>query len=219
MGDLKKAGLFALAALAVMALAAASASANATICSTEGTGPSCTGSAADGKLYNGSLRGTLESGTSMTIKGSLLTVSCSESAYEGEVTNGEKGTAKITKMTFGLCSSALGSCTTTSSASSFHAWIGTATTRVKGLIDTNGFLDLEELTFHYECGSTTCAYSAATGSEDIQGSQVVNGVHRTATKIATEVPMTLESGSAICSKEAFWNATYTNTSPDTLMII
>jgi hypothetical protein len=216
-------GVAALAAFALMAVVAASASANAKVCSTEGTGVAC--AAGHGKVYKGIIKATvLAPGAVLTATNSsgvsVSTVTCTGSEAEGEVTNGETGTGKITKLTFTGCSSP--SCetvTASSSASAASPWAATATTTIPGTSNTNGIMDVTNPTGSFVCRQffipVTCKFKATTAQVHITGSDVSEG----ARMVATNVALSIEEGpESLCGAKADWSATYKVVTPKTIMI-
>lgn len=210
----------ALTALAVMAVAAGSASASAKVCSTSGGGNAC--ESGHGKSYSGVIKAALTTGTNAKLTASNGgTVTCTESASEGEVSNGETGTGKLTKLTFNSCTSTTicsGATTAETNASTTSPWNATATTTTAGVSNTNGKMDIlnTDVTATIKClGITTCIYKAENPTVDITGSDVAGGARLN----AEAVPLTKTFGSeGTCGTSATWTATYSISSPSTLMI-
>jgi hypothetical protein len=207
----KMIGLAALAVLALMAVVAASASANAKVCSTEGTGTAC--KAGHGKVYKGAVSSHLTAGKSAILESGFIKVTCTESSAGGEITNGETGTGKITSLTFGSCSSGLGACTAKTTASAGNPWPATVTTDTPGVENTNGLMDVSNVTGEFTCAGVTCKYISNSASATVDGSDTNPEI--TASKVA----LTREEGSSgLCSATATWSGEYQITTPKTLFV-
>jgi hypothetical protein len=215
--------LAAMAALALTAVIAASASANAKVCSTGAAGAAC--KAGHGNVYKGVVKGSvLSPGAVLTATNSsgtsVATVTCTGSEAEGEITNGETGTGKITKLTFTSCSSP--SCetvTASSSASAATPWTATASTTIAGTENTNGIMTVSNATGSFICRQffvpVTCRFTATSAKVHITGSDVSEG----ARMVANNIPLAIEEGpESLCGAKADWTATYKITTPKTVMI-
>jgi hypothetical protein len=216
----KMLGLAALAATALVAVMAASASANAKVCSTQNGNPigaDC--KAGHGKVYNGPVSASLTPGTGgATFAEGPIHVACSTSSASGTITNGATGTGNITSVTFAGCSSILGPCTWSASASAANPFPATTTTH--GLVeDTRGWMDVSNITLQHTCIGITCKYDKPISSSEItlDGSDVAG-----AARLTVNVLLTLETGQpGFCGTAGDplrWTATYTINTPSTLMI-
>jgi hypothetical protein len=212
----KMLGLAALAAMAVMAVGAASASASAKVCSTTSVGGvAC--KAGHGTVYKGKIVAKVNAtGAVLTATNpDNTTVKCTESTAEGEITNGETGTGKITKLTFGTCSSSF--CFGTMTATSPAGWPATATTTIPGTENTNGIMDVTINGFagKFSCTfpETVCEYSAAVPQLHVTGSDNAPVI------TATNIKLTKIAGPEFtCGKEGDWSGTYNVSTPSSLFI-
>jgi hypothetical protein len=212
---MKMLGLAALAVTAMMAVMATSASASAKVCSTAGTGAACEGTS-HGKVYTGALAASLAAGTNAILTGNL-TVTCKKSTASGKVTNGETGTGNVESVTFTECSAGIfGACTAFTKASAASPFPATATTDVAG--STNGWFDVSKITGEFTCVGQTCKYEKTASNNEI----TIDGSDTTTAKLTANVKLTLEPKQPeICGAEdatATWEATYSVTSPDNIII-
>lgn len=205
----------ALALMAVLGVAAAAAAEDAKICSTSGVGESC--GTGHGNVYTGPVTAVLRNGTTepATLTSGFITVKCTTSHAEGNITNGVNGHGNLTSLTFSGCTSGLGSCTAKTTASSTNPW--TVTVTKDGA--PNALMDvLSKVTGEFTCAGITCKYITETAGS--KGEITIDG--GTATRedaiiTAKEVPLTKEEGSSsLCSNEAKWTGNYTVTTPATL---
>lgn len=213
-------GLAALAAMALTAFAASSASA-AKVCSTSGTGAAC--GAGHGNVYSGAIVGKNVGNVVLKVtnsSGSVInTVTCTESEAAGEVTNGETGAGKLTKQTFGGCTSNVcGATTASTTASTTNPWASSVRTEIEGTENTNGIMTVEGVTGSFTCKffgiPVTCKYSTAKAEVKVDGSD-------TEPKItASNVALTLEEGGneSVCGKAGDWTGNYNITTPTSLFI-
>jgi hypothetical protein len=201
----------------LMTAFATSASASAKVCSTAGAGPAC--KAGHGKVYNGKLVGKLTGNFVLTSTSStgekLATITCASSELEGEITNGEIGTGKITKLLWSTCStpSCFGATTFSASVSAANPWAATATTTTPG-VETNGILDVTGVTDAFICSSPlfTCKYKAAVSQFHITSSDA------SPTMSMNVVTEREEGPEAPCGVKADQSATYNITTPTSLFI-
>jgi hypothetical protein len=213
---MKMLGLAALAVTAMMAVIATSASASARVCSTSGTGAACEGTS-HGKVYTGALSASLAAGTNGILT-SGTTITCKKSTTSGKVTNGETGTGNIESVTFTECSAGiLGACTTSSNASAANPFPTTAT-RDEEKPTNNGRWDVNKVTFIFTCVGQTCKYEKAASNNEI----TIDGSDTTTAKLTANVKLTLEPEQPeLCGAKdatAIWEATYSVTSPDNIII-
>jgi len=217
---LKIIGLVALAAMALTAVIASSASA-ATVCSTSGTGGAC--GAGHGNVYKGSIVGKNSGNVVLTVTNAegkaINTVTCTSSEAAGEITNGETGAGKLTKMTFSSCNSNVcGTVTVTTSASTTNPWASSVTTEVAGVQNTNGTMTTEGVTGSFTCSffgfPVTCRYKTAKAETKVTGSDTEPKM------VANNVPLELEEGgnATVCGTKSDWTGTYTLTTPSSLFI-
>jgi hypothetical protein len=215
----KMLGLAALAATALVAVMAASASANARVCSTTNGNPvgaNC--EAGHGKIYNGPIGVSLTPGTGGVDLSGAITVNCGTSNVSGTFTNGATGTGQITSWTFSGCSSILGSCTASTTASAANPWPVTWTTDGE-VGSTRGWLDLSNATGQFTCAGVTCKYDKPVSNNEItlDGSDVAGGA-----RLTIDMHWTLEPGQpSPCGHVGSpftLEGTYTVISPSTLMV-
>jgi len=217
---LKLIGLTALAALALTAIMATSASA-AIVCSTTGTGAAC--GAGHGKVYTGSIVSKNSGNVVFSVtnaEGKVInTITSTTSELAGEVTNGDTGVGKITKLTLtGVTASICTSVSATSSASTTNPWPLSVTTEVGGSQNTNGTMTIEHFTWTFSCDflgfSVTCKYARPKVQVKVAGSDTEPTI------IASNVLAELESGNnaAVCGLKADWTGTYKITTPASLFI-
>lgn len=215
---LKIIGLAALADMALATLAASSASA-AKICSTAGTGTAC--GTGHGAVYNGPLVGK-NSGNVVfkwtNTKGEVTnTVTATGSEIAGEVTSGETGVGKITKMVVsGVSSTLCSSVTLATSASTANPWPFAVATEL-ATENTNGIISWEGTTWTYSCTylglPVTCKYRAAKLEGKLDGSD-------TAPKLTiSQATLEKEEGNeTVCGAKEDFTATYNITTPTSLFI-
>jgi hypothetical protein len=217
MKHVKRAAFAALAVVALASIFATTASANAKICSTAGTGAAC--KSGHGNVYTGKVDGKLSGLFNWTATNAAgekrASLTCAESTVEGEVTNGETGSGKITRLLLSQCSSA-----TCSSPLSFSIallpWTFTAETTTPEVENTNGLLKTGEITGAFGCTyfgiAYTCRYKLASATFHVTGSD-------TAPTMSVDVVTEREEGLEFaCGVKADWTATYSITTPSSLFV-
>jgi hypothetical protein len=208
-----------LSAMALMAVTASSASAITKICSTAGSGTACT--SGHGSVYKGKIAAKNVGNVILSVTNSsnsvINTVTSTSSEVEGEVTDGELGVGKITKMTFsGLSSSLCSSVTATTTASTANPWPSTVAT--DGATETtNGIMTTEKVTGSFTCTflglPVTCKYFTSKAVTTIDGNDTEPKV--TATGVGLEWE---EGNQSVCGTHADWTGTYKVTTPSSLFI-
>jgi hypothetical protein len=195
--------------LATGALFLTPGSAGARMCSSSGSGSACSGGF--GNEYTGTMSGSLKFGSSSTITSGFLTVNCGTSSFFGSIV----GTANVqwTSVTMGNCTSGLGACTASTSATTGSWWSATVSVSTA----PNGTLRVfTEEWIEYTCGGTKCIYGAS--SMGSSGEIVVQG-GSPATITATKVPLSKRIGSNfLCSNTATWSAGYSVSTPSSLYV-
>jgi hypothetical protein len=168
-------------------------------------------------VYTGALAASLAAGTTAILTGNL-TVTCKKSTASGKITNGETGTGNIESVTFTECSAGIfGACTASTKASAASPFPATATTdELK--TSTSGWLDVNSITVEFTCAGQTCKYEKAASNNEI----TIDGSDTTTAKLTANVKLTREvRGPEICGAAdatATWEATYTVTTPDAIVI-
>jgi len=189
----KMLGLAALAAAALMAFAG---SASATTL----TSPS-------GTQYSGTIAATLSS-ASATLKSSFIgEVVCKKSTVEGKVeSQGAEVTAKgnLSSLTFTECNGTV----TVLKAGSLE--VHTEGEKANG----NGTLTSSGAEVTVELAGLHCIFT--TSNTDV--GKVTGGTTATLTAASQAIPRTGGRSGAFCGSSATWNATYSVTTPDTLLI-
>lgn len=202
----KMLGLAAIAAMALMAVIGAG-TASAKVCSTSGKGASCGGS--HGSVYTGNVVAKLTEGKTATLTSGFITVKCSSSEAAGEITNGETGTGNISKLAFSSCTSGLGACTASTTASSSNKWPATVAVTTA----PNGKMTVTGVKGEFTCAGVTCIYAAESATAEVRGSDTAPEI------VATSVPLTKQAGSnALCSSTATWSGEYLISTPSSIFI-